>query len=96
MVNQTSARRKGLAQFHDKRIAFFLPIQGESRACRGTAFFGRDELLGNVLRIRLDATHGDGNPVILLSEQEWDGQILRDTEHGCDFCFHPSPLWPPG
>ena len=100
MVKQTPATRRGLSRFHDKRIALILPIKGRNTACCGTACFGRDDLLGNVLRIRIDAAHGEanneGNPEILLSEHEWDGEISRDTEFGCDFCFRPSQLWPPG
>jgi hypothetical protein len=99
MVKQTSPRRatrRGLSRFHDKRIALILPIQGASTACCGLAHFGRDELLGNVLKIRVDAAHGEGNPEILLSEHEWDGEISLDTEFGCDYCFRPSQLWPPG
>jgi hypothetical protein len=101
MVKQTSATRKraarkGLAQFHDKRIAVILPIKGQNTACCGIACFGRDDLLGNVLRIRIDAAHGEGNPEILLCEHEWDGDIAGGAEYGCDYCFRPSQLWPPG
>lgn len=96
MVKQTSAARRGLSQFHEKRIALILPIKGKNTTCCGTASFARDEFLGNVLRIRIDAAHGEGTPEILLSEQEWDGNITRDTEFGCDYCFRPSQLWPPG
>ena len=73
-----------------------LPIKGRFAICRGAAQFGRDDYLGNVLRIRIDAANGEGNPEILLAEREWDGEISRDTEYGCDFCFRPSALWPPG
>lgn len=95
-ISNPSVSRRGLAQFHDKRIAFVLPIKGHFAICCGAAHFGRDDYLGNVLRIRIDSAHGEGNPEILLSEREWDGEISRDTEYGCDYCFRPSSLWPPG
>lgn len=74
--------------------------QGAARAFCGSAQYDRDPDLGNVLRVRVDQPHDSENAVgtteLIIAEREWDGEIVPDNEYGCDFCFRPSPSWPPG
>ena len=52
---------------------------------RGTATYVRDDAIGNTLNIRLDQQE-PGHPVLVISEREWDGRIIPDLHHGCDYC----------
>ena len=66
--------------FHQKRIVISLPCDGEPVPFRGTAVFSDDERLGRVLRISLD----DGSEII-ISENEWQGLVVPDNTHACDY-----------
>jgi hypothetical protein len=68
---------------YDKR-RFAIPMG--DRLVRGTAHYERDDQLGPVLRIVLDEP-ALGNPEIIVSESDWRGLILPDTQYGCDFCL---------
>jgi hypothetical protein len=50
----------------------------------------QDPLLGGVLRLQLDDQSLDLGAEVLISESNWKGTILPDTEHGCDYCFIPA------
>ena len=88
---------QGLSAYNGLRVAIVLSCQGQAQAFCGPAEYGTDDALGNVLRIRVDEPHDDqGGAELILSEREWDGEIRSGEQYGCDFCFLPSPCWPPG
>ena len=68
-----------------------------AHGCR--IFRGRARYVGgadgeNALWIRPeDLGAEDGNPEFVLSEREWDGEIVPDQGNGCDFQveIHTSP-----
>jgi hypothetical protein len=81
-----------LSQLDGSRLAIELVIQGATRVFLGSAKFERDPVLGNVLRVSLDAeTAGPGNPEFLIREKYWDGQVALDGEHGCDYQVQMMP-----
>jgi len=94
----TITRRIGvdLSECHGKRIAVVLSCQRTTGVFYGVASYEFDETLSNVLRIRVEDVDGDnGEPEIIISEREWDGEIENGREYGCDACLIPSPAWPP-
>ena len=84
--------RKGFAQYQGKRIAIVLPWRDRSRMFSGVAQYEDDELLGPVLRIRLRKGKSPGETDLIISEREWNGRILPDSLHGCDFSFIPGQV----
>ncbi len=80
------SKRVGLAEFDGQRLAVILRKERQETVLRGTAVFVRDDRVGNSLQIVLgdDVT---GKPVLILSEDEWNGRIIPDFHHGCDFCL---------
>ena len=74
--------------FDGKKIAMLLQ-QGEQQfVFRGTAQLARDDKLGIVLKI-VAFDQEPGEPKLIVSEQAWNGRIIPDIEHGCDFCMIP-------
>ncbi len=81
-----SSKRVGLAELDGQRLAIILRKGQEETVLRGKAVFIHDDSVGNSLQIVLgnDVT---GKPVLILSEDEWNGRIIPDFHHGCDFCL---------
>ncbi|MEQ8785611.1 MAG: hypothetical protein RIC55_04910 [Pirellulaceae bacterium] len=69
------------------RIAVELNLAGICRTVCGLAHYERDPLLGNVLRILLDMTHQSCSTEVLISERDWDGEIVRLAEVDCAYCL---------
>ena len=94
-----------LSRYDGKRLAIVIAHQGDtSQIVRGTACFEFDEMLGNLLRVRVtseDATtlEGQGDPSFVFYEQLGDFKIRPDQEFGCDYCLsldRASPSHPAG
>ncbi len=75
-----------LAEFDGQRMAVVLHKAGKRIILRGTASFVRDDTVGNTLKIWLEDDE-PGQPVLMLSEVEWNGRIVPDFHFGCDFCL---------
>lgn len=89
-LSQTSRRtppaspQRGLADFDGIRMSVVLDIGSDRVVIRGTARFVRDDAIGNSLSIQPDQ-HEPGRPVIVISENDWDGRIIPDFHYGCQF-----------
>ncbi len=83
---QQPPKRVGLAEFDGQRLAVVLRRGRDEVVMRGKASFVRDTTVGSSLCIRLDDEE-PGQPVLMLSEEEWNGRIVPDFHHGCDFCL---------
>ena len=86
MAGQNTKQRVDLSAFDGHRIAVVIESKNHKTVLRGTAVFVRDETVGNSLRIRLDDEE-PGHPVLMISEDQWDGRIIPDFHHGCSFCL---------
>ena len=86
MAGQNTKQRVDLSAFDGHRIAVVIEQTNHKTVLRGTAVFVRDESVGNTLRIRLDDEE-PGHPVLMISEDQWDGRIIPDFHHGCSFCL---------
>ena len=74
-----------LMQYDGRRVAIAL----DASACvRGVGHFECDDILGNILRIRLEDV-GPGKPEIIINGDSWRGTITPDFHFGCDWCFIP-------
>ena len=80
-----ASKQASLADFDGHRMAVVMRRGGDRVVLHGTATFVRDDSIGNTLNIRLDKNE-PGHPVLVISEKEWDGRIIPDLHHGCDFC----------
>lgn len=75
-----------LSELNGRRIAVLLCTDEQRRVFKGTARYACDGCMGNALRIELDHVGGDdGNPAFVIHGSQWCGELLPDTEHGCDF-----------
>ena len=83
----TSSVRRGFSPYHGKRIAIVLMYRDRATMFSGMAQYQDDELLGAVLRIPLKRGKSPGETDLIISEREWDGRVLPDSLHGCDFLF---------
>lgn len=81
-----ATRQVQLSAFDGQRMAVELRRGPGRVVLRGTAVFVRDDAIGNTLNIRLDDGE-PGHPVLVVSENEWDGRIVPDFHHGCEFCL---------
>ncbi len=80
------AKQAGLSEFDGQSLAVVLH-RGQTRiVLRGRAAFVRDDAVGDSLQILMDDDE-PGQPVLILSENEWNGRIIPDFHHGCDFCL---------
>jgi hypothetical protein len=86
MAGQNTKQRVDLSAFDGHRIAVVIESKNHKTVLRGTAAFVRDEAVGNSLRIQLDDEE-PGQPVLMISEDQWDGRIIPDFHHGCSFCL---------
>ncbi len=84
-ADQPQAKPVRLSEFDGQRMAVLMRRGHERVVLRGTATFVRDDSVGSTLMIRLDKDE-PGHPVFVISEKEWDGRIVPDFHHGCDFC----------
>lgn len=81
------SKRTGLSEFDGQSVAVILRKKGRREiVMRGTAAFVRDDAVGNSLQIALNDDQ-PGQPLVILSEEEWNGRIIPDFHHGCDFCL---------
>jgi len=79
-------RRVRLSEFDGLSMAVILR-SGEKRVVlRGTAVYVRDATVGNSLRIRVAGSE-PGEPVLVVSEDDWNGRVIPDFHYGCDFCL---------
>jgi hypothetical protein len=69
-----------LMQFDGQRVAIELDASGS--LVRGVARFEQDDLIGGVLRIRLEES-GPGNAQIIIGSS-WRGTLVADFHCGCD------------
>jgi len=84
---QRLSKRLGLSEFDGQSMAVIMRKKGRPEIIlRGTAAFVRDDAVGNSLQIALDDEQ-PGQPLVILSEDEWNGRIIPDFHHGCDFCL---------
>jgi hypothetical protein len=86
MAGQNMKQRVDLSAFDGHRIAVVIEQTNSKTVLRGTASFVRDDTVGNALRIRLDDEE-PGHPILMISEDQWDGRIIPDFHHGCSFCL---------
>lgn len=80
------SERVGLSEFDGQSMAVILHKGQKRIVLRGMATFVRDDTLGNSLQVQLDDSDA-GQPILILSEDEWNGRIIPDFHHGCDFCL---------
>lgn len=73
-----------LSAYDGQRIAVILDRDRRRIVLQGTATFIQDDALGNALNIQLDNDE-PGQPVLVISEEEWGGRIIPDFHHGCKF-----------
>ena len=71
-----------LAALDGRSIAVEISFGGQDRVLVGTAVYGTDEELGNVLRI---VVAGEMELEFVLAESVWSGQILTGQKHGTDY-----------
>lgn len=72
-----------LRSLDHKSIAVHLVINGRERVLRGIGNFGLDSRLGGILRVT--CSDSKGNFDLLLSEQDWKGQVKPGESLGCDY-----------
>jgi hypothetical protein len=80
------SEQTGLSAFDGHRMALIIHCGDQRMVLCGKASYVRDENIGNTLNIRLD-DHEPGQPVVVISEQQWNGRIIPDFHYGCDFCL---------
>jgi len=90
----TRRLRNSLQRFDGKRISVIVEGGKAPIVMCGVAQFERDDLLGNVLRIKMDEDH-PGEPEIIISEEDWSGEIVPDFVHGGQFCISLTKAPPP-
>src|SRR5262245_33177657 len=76
--------RSGLSRLAGKKIAVLVALPGRTQVLRGLGIYERDEAGGNLLRIR-NESRLLGNPEFVFHESEWRGEVIADTEYGCDY-----------
>ena len=79
-----------LEQYDRKQMAVVVAIAGARKVLRGSAFYLREPPLGNCLKIVIS---DDDGLEILLKEDEWTGQIVKDEKYGCDYCVSLDQNW---
>lgn len=83
MVGRVSAE---LSLLDGKRVAVVVNLPAGMRVFRGVGVYDRSHVLGNVLRVELDQpAQAAGDPVFVFHEVCWEGEVVRDEEHGCDY-----------
>ncbi len=85
----TVSVHSGFSQYHGKRIAIVLMYRNRPTMFWGAAQYQDDEVLGPVLRIRLQGGNTPSETDVIIAENEWDGRVVPDSRYGCDFCFIP-------
>ena len=78
-------RRPDLSKFDGRRIAVVLNRAGCRTVLRGMGNCLQDDILGDSLRIAVE--NELGNLEFFIAAKDWDGQIIPDFEHGCEFCI---------
>jgi hypothetical protein len=81
-----TVKQSGLSEFDGQKMAVIMTRGARRVVLCGTAVFVRDDTIGNTLNIRLDDCE-PGHPVVVISENEWNGRIVPDFHFGCDFCL---------
>jgi hypothetical protein len=84
--DRRAAKRDSLSEFDGQKMAVIMTRGARRVVMCGTAAFVRDDAVGNTLNIRLEDCE-PGHPVLVISENEWDGRIVPDFHYGCDFCL---------
>jgi len=74
-----------LRHAHKRSVAIEIPLGDDYRVFRGRGEFASDRLLGGVLQIVCEDSHGSFE--LLIREQEWTGNIRPDNSYGCDFAI---------
>ena len=77
----------GLSAYDGKRLAVVVVNDQQRAVIRGIGAFENDEKLGNILRIKSDSDRSEGNAELIIQESKWNGEIVADTQHDCDFCL---------
>lgn len=92
---QEKVRLSGaFSKYDGLRIAILFKNDDDIVPVRGIARYELDPTLGSVLRVQPTDDAQDVNCKLLITEADWDGQILQDLQYGCRFCFLPSRYWP--
>lgn len=80
------SRRVRLSEFDGLNLAVIMRSAGKRIVLRGRAVYVPDTVAGNSLRIRVAGSE-PGDPVVVLSEENWNGRTIPDFHYGCDFCL---------
>ena len=75
-----------LSQLDGKTVAVILNLPGRTVVWRGMGSYQIDPTMGNVLRISLaELDETDGRPEFVIQETRFEGAIVKDVRHGCDY-----------
>lgn len=92
MIASESRRPTSLSMYHGRRISVLLSMQSGFNALCGSAAYGVDPLLGNVLKVVVDAPDLWQSPSeLLIRESDWSGLIFPDLRQDSDYCFLLTP-----
>jgi hypothetical protein len=80
---QERAPRFTLADCDGKRVAVSLSMPTRICVLCGQAAWTQDPTLGQVLQIAFDDQSSATS--MLISPKEWQGEVVSDTQHGCNF-----------
>jgi len=86
LVRSQASKRVRLSEFDGHKMAVIVDKGQDRVVLRGEATFVEDDHVGRSLQIHLEDDE-PGYPVVVLSEDEWDGRIIPDFHYGCDFCL---------
>lgn len=76
----------GLSHLNGRRIVVRLSTPDRVVVVRGTGQYVGQIDGPKILRVELDSDgERDGKPVIVIDENLWSGNVLPDTEFGCDY-----------
>ena len=85
-IMNAAKSRVSLSQCDGLRVAIIWHLAHGCLTFRGTARYVCGSDGENALWIKPDDLGAqDGNPEFVIHEGEWDGEIVSDQEHDCDF-----------
>jgi hypothetical protein len=84
LKTSSSRDRVDLSEYDGQRICVIFDQKRPRIVLQGTARFIQDDAVGNALNIQLDNDE-PGQPVLVISEEEWQGRIIPDFHYGCKY-----------
>jgi hypothetical protein len=72
-----------LATLDGSTVAIELLHDGQRKLLRGVASYGKDPMLGRILKVNVQEEWGEFD--FVLRESEWDGEIALGAANGCDY-----------